>query len=275
MTKWLALALLLVLPFTAHAAEKESAYDRVMRTNTLRCGYVVFPPWMNKDPNTGKLSGIGYEITEALGKRMGLKIDWAEETTFATLNVSLQNNRFDALCFTLYRWTPSARAVDYGRELLCSPTYIYVRKDDDRFDDNYDALNSADVSVGSIDGEGSDNIAADEFPKMKVVSMPQSTDLGQLMVGLVTKKYDVVFGNPLMVKNYIDKNPGKIKNISKKPLRYYCQSFAFKKGEQDLINTLNIGFEEMLNFGIIDKILDKYEYTPNTFLRIKKPWENK
>ena len=83
------------------------------------------------------------------------------------------------------------------------------------------------------------------------------------------------FANPIMVKNYVDKNPDKIKNISKQPLRYYCQGFAFKKGEQDLINTLNIGFEEMLNFGIIDKILDKYEYTPNTFLRIKQPWSDK
>jgi len=275
MKKILLIVLFFILSSNSFAADKETAYDRVMRTNTLRCGYVVFPPWMDKDPNTGKLSGIGYELTEALGKRMNLKIDWVEETNFATIGAALQNNRFDALCFTLYRWTPAARAVDYSRELMCSPTYIYVRKDDKRFDKDLTALNNSKISVGSIDGEGSDNIAADDFPKMSVVSMPQSTDLSQLMLGLIDKKYDVVFANPIMVKNYVDKNPDKIKNISLKPLRYYCQGFAFKKGEQDLINTLNIGFEEMLNFGIIDKILDKYEYTPNTFLRIKQPWADK
>ena len=197
MKKIFIFTLFLILSCNVFAADKkESAYERVMRTNTLRCGYVVFPPWMTKDANTGQLSGIGYELTEALGKRMSLKIDWAEETNFATMNVALQNSRFDALCFPLYRWTASARALDYSRELMCSPTYIYVRKDDNRFDNGLTALNDTKIAVGSIDGEGSDGIAADEFPKMKIVSMPQSTDLSQLLLGLVDKKYDVVFCQP-------------------------------------------------------------------------------
>jgi len=37
----------------------------------------------------------------------------------------------------------------------------------------------------------------------------------------------------------------------------------------------NITFEEMLNSGVVDKILEKYEEYPNTFIRIAKPYEVK
>src|ERR1700722_20209029 len=58
---------------------KESAYDRVMRTQTIRCGYVLRTPLLVKDPNTAQLSGLFYEYVENLGKALHLKIEWSEE----------------------------------------------------------------------------------------------------------------------------------------------------------------------------------------------------
>lgn len=52
----------LLMAFPAFAAEKESSYDRVMRTRTLRCGYGIFQPMIMKDPNTRKISGIFVDI---------------------------------------------------------------------------------------------------------------------------------------------------------------------------------------------------------------------
>lgn len=54
----LALALLILALPAAAETGKESAYECVMRTGTLRCGYILLPPEMNKDPNTGALSVI-------------------------------------------------------------------------------------------------------------------------------------------------------------------------------------------------------------------------
>jgi hypothetical protein len=36
----------------------ESAAARVVRTSTLRCGYMVAPPFVAVDPNTKKVSGM-------------------------------------------------------------------------------------------------------------------------------------------------------------------------------------------------------------------------
>ena len=43
---------------------KESTYERVIRTGEIRCAYAVYEPPLIKDPNTGKLSGIFYDVME-------------------------------------------------------------------------------------------------------------------------------------------------------------------------------------------------------------------
>ena len=45
--KWALLIMLFLLPTIAHA---ETAYDRVMRTGEIRCGYAMSPPNLGVDP---------------------------------------------------------------------------------------------------------------------------------------------------------------------------------------------------------------------------------
>jgi hypothetical protein len=43
------------LSFPAFAVEKESAFDRVMKSGVIRCGYWVRSPMITKDLNTGEI----------------------------------------------------------------------------------------------------------------------------------------------------------------------------------------------------------------------------
>jgi ABC-type amino acid transport substrate-binding protein len=60
------------------AADKETSYDRVMRTGVIRCGYVEWPPYLLKDPNTQEFSGLIYDYMMAIGKDLGFKVEWSE-----------------------------------------------------------------------------------------------------------------------------------------------------------------------------------------------------
>lgn len=82
---------------TPHAHENE-AFERVMRTQTIRCGYAAAPPLFIIDPSTRALSGIGHDIIEAVGKALSLKIEWAEEVGWATFPVALASGRIDMFC---------------------------------------------------------------------------------------------------------------------------------------------------------------------------------
>lgn len=46
-------------------APKETAFERIMRTGTMRCGYVVWAPYLSVDPKTGQMGGVAYDYTMA------------------------------------------------------------------------------------------------------------------------------------------------------------------------------------------------------------------
>ena len=71
----------LTVSSVSFAGDKESAYDRVIRTGVLRCGYFVWAPHFSVNMKDGKKSGVYYDIIEELGKSLNLKIDWSYEYT--------------------------------------------------------------------------------------------------------------------------------------------------------------------------------------------------
>lgn len=71
---------------------QSGVYDRVIKSGTIRCGYLPYPPYCMKDPNTNKLSGIFVETIELVGKRLDLKIVWSDEVGYESLFAELTGN---------------------------------------------------------------------------------------------------------------------------------------------------------------------------------------
>ncbi len=105
-------------------------YDRVMQTKTLRCGYGVWPPFIDKDANTGKMSGIFYEYVEALGKNLGIKMIWSTELGTGEFISALQSGRIDAMCASIWPNAVRAKDIDFVRPVYFSPIYAYARSND-------------------------------------------------------------------------------------------------------------------------------------------------
>lgn len=259
----------------ACAAEKESAFDRVMRTNTLRCSYVILPPQFILDPKTGQFSGVAYDVVTEIANRLHLKVEWTEQVNFATVGEGMKAGRYDAFCLTTYRWSNLARVFDYTNPIFYSTTDAYTRGGDNRFDNNLNAINDNKIKIASIDGEGAETIRNEDFPAAQLVTMPQDTPISMLLETVATGKADVAFTNPLIVMPYALAKPGTVKRVpSRYPIRAYAHALAFGKGEQEMVSTFNIVLDEMLNSGVIDKILDKYEKIPDSFIRVKAPVRN-
>ena len=124
--------------------KKETAYERVMRTGTIRCGYALWPPnILNKDPNTGKLFGALYDITEKAAANLSLKVVWAEETGWGTWPEGLNSGRFDVFCSTGWHIAATGRSVRFvPTPIFYNPVYGYARINDMRFNDDAMAANS-------------------------------------------------------------------------------------------------------------------------------------
>lgn len=258
----------------AGSTKQESVYDRVMRTQTIRCGYAPWPALIDKDPNTGKLSGTFVDYLEAIGKATGLKIEWTAELGFGDFIAALDNNRIDAMCSGTWTNAKRGMAVQFINPISYQGVVAWVRKGDRRFDNNLEAINSAKVKVSAVDGASSQEIPQTFYPKAKLVSLPQLSDSSQLLLNVVTGKADVAFTDQHTVGEFSENNPGKLRAVvAPYPVKLFGNPIAIKMGEPALAALLNNATMELLNTGVIEQILKKHEKYPGTFYRAAVPFK--
>src|SRR3972149_6936955 len=71
--------------------------DNSLNDNTLRVGYIIYPPLLEKDASTGQFQGVSYDIVEAVAEKIGVETKWTEEVGWGTSLEGLKTNRYDVL----------------------------------------------------------------------------------------------------------------------------------------------------------------------------------
>lgn len=251
---------------------QETAYDRVIRTGTLRCGYVLFQPAVYVDPHTGKKIGFMVDLVEELGKRLGVKVVWAEEATFGNMFEGLKAGRYDAVCSATWISAGRSRVAEFTTPFLFSYIVPIVRADDKRFDESLRSVNAPSTTLAVIDGDITAEIAENDFPKAKTVSTPQMADAQQALIDVISKKADMTFEEWTKVQLFSQKNPGKLKVVHpEKPLRVFPWAIAVGKGEHSLESLLSGGLTELLYSGSVEQIVKKNQPIPHSYYFFKPP----
>jgi ABC-type amino acid transport substrate-binding protein len=249
---------------TSTEAKKESAYDRVIRTGTIRCGYGISPPALVMDPNTKQLSGVDYDIWEAIGKELGLKIEWAEEAGWGNFIEGLRSNRYDAFCSQLWPDPARSKFLTMAGPVTYSLLNAYVRADDMRFDSNTDAINDPAVTFPAIDGDVSMAIAQNHFPKAKILTLPQTATLSDIFMSITTKKADVVVMAPMMFEDLNKSNPNQLRQVQNVPSSVvYTSYYGFNAGETELRDMVDLALRTLINDGRLEKMAHSYSSTIN------------
>lgn len=236
-------------------AQKETALERVLRTGTLRCAYVLYPTYIDKDPNTGKMSGLTHDISEALAKALGLKVEWTAEVAVGEVFQGM-GTKFDANCAGFWRTPERARGGDFSRPLFFTPSYIYVRADDGRFKAVED-FNKPEVVFSGLDGEGTTRILQARFPNAKVHSLPNLTPATDRFLAVIGKKADATAMEGSIGAEFMAKNPGKLKQFPV-PLASLPNVIVLPHGEQELKNFLDAGIAHLLEQGEMAALIDKH-----------------
>lgn len=267
--------LLFSLPAYAET-QKESAFDRIMRTGVIRCGYYVFPPVTYRDPNTNKLSGFTVDMMDEIAKRAGLKIEWTEETNFANWIPAIQGGRFDVACTPIWPDIPLGRVVAFTTPMYYAGLYPMVRADDERFKSNdFELLNNENITFATPDGDSQASLIRSHFPKAKINSMADGTNISAFAMEVVTKKADAFLTERNGMVEFNKNNPVKLRLMGEgKPVKLQSSNLAVESSEVRLKNFLDNAIADLLNDGTIDRLLKKWEPEPGkTYLRVAPPFE--
>jgi len=258
-------ALVLSLSMKSHA-KTLSVSDQVINSGVLKIGYIIYPPLLEKDPTTGQLSGVSYDLVEAAAKNLGLKTDWVEEVGWGTAIQGLQDNRYDIVGTEMWPNSARAREAVFSTAPMNSTIYPYVRTGDTRFN-NLANINSSNVTIGVLDGEMAQFIAAEDYPNAKTDVLPQLDSYGQVFQDLLSKKADIVFVEPSVADDFLKTNPGAIERVNVPPIRTLGNSFAFARGQDSMVDMWNIAMNELITNGTVAQTLQKYgvasEYSIN------------
>lgn len=272
MKRIMMIILCLCAAMPARAAEKESAHSRVMRTGTIRCGYIVYPPALMKNPQTGALSGMFYDFMNEIGAKLSLKVEWTQEAGWATYLNDLKTGRYDMMCSMAWRNAARAREGLSTAALYYSPVYAWVRKDDSRFDKDARTANDPAYRISTIDGGTVDILARADFPRAQRLSLPEMTTFSDVPLNVAAGKADMTFIEPYIAQDFLKSNPDTLKRVGD-PLRVYPNVMWVAKGEQDFLSMVDAAVEELLNTPLLDTLFKKYDIQDGSYFPPAKPYE--
>jgi len=249
--------LLAKAPLTTASHATETALARVLRTQTLRCGYVLSEPYLLRDPNTGRFSGIAFDTMTALTKELGLKLDWAEETGWGSFQEGLNAGKFDAMCVPVYQSGARAKIALLTTPLFYTALFMTKREGDPRFD-SHESINQPSVRIKTIDNVTM-SVKDDLFPQAQEDFAVQAVDETQLYLDVAARKADVGFGNQGGLRRFNASSSTKLAfALGGQPVRLFATSLAVKLGETDLKNALDTSIAALTTAGVTQKIVAPY-----------------
>lgn len=258
----------------AQPSQKETSFERILRTNTLRCGYATYEPSIKVDPNTGKISGVFYDLANEIADYFGLDIEWVEETQFGTFFTGLKANRFDL--FASGTW-PSGGRIKSGllsNAVRYSPAYLYVRKDDYRFPD-LEAVNNPNIKIAIRENDAIEETLKLYFPHATFVPIQAMADYSQTLLDVTTGKADVTLQEPYSVQQFLKNNPNTLKQIPMhQPLRVFGNCMVTDNDDARFKIMLDAALEDLQNAGFIAELHRKHIGDPTAFLSPPPTYHN-
>lgn len=156
-----------------------------------------------------------------------------------------------------------------------SPTVVFARSDDKRFDNNIDRINQPDITVALSDDDITTEIYNSQFSRAKKYQLPQFAPAEELLLAVATKKADVAFNSPPRLGSFERGYPGKVKIVPlAKPLRVYPDTVAVDIHEEALLHVLNTAIDQLLDSGEIDRLVAKYhsKYDTSFLIPANRPY---
>jgi len=253
--------------------KQETLKERVIKSGKIRVGYLVTTPQqLAKNPNTGQLSGMYYDVVEEAGKKLNLKIEWTEEVGWGTMIEGLNQGRYDMVGSPVWANGTRALKADFSTPVTYNVMYAYARADDARLNKLED-INSQNIKITVVDGTTAQYLTQQRFSSAQVVSLPQLSAQSDLLLNVATSKADVVLIDPFVANSFLQNNPGtKLKIIGDKIVRVDGNSVMFNSGEMEFKNMLDTVLKEEINSGFVDELLKKYDIFGNSFYPVAMPY---
>jgi hypothetical protein len=236
---------------SASDGKTESKSDGTAQIKTVEAGKLTlatnaeFPPYEYHDGD--KIVGIDMDIADAIAKKLGLEVQ-IEDIAFDSVILEVTSGKADIGLAGISATDERKQSVDFSDTYTTSKQLIIV-KDDSPITGSKDLEGK---TVGVQTGTTGDILASD----IKDVK-PERYDKGMDAVQALSQgKVDAVIIDSEVAKKFVEETSGlKVLDEAFADENY---AIAIKKGNKELLDSVNKALSELKSDGTIDSIIAKY-----------------
>lgn len=225
---------------TGQAFAEETTLQKILRERKFNIGFVVLPPAVIKDPKTGALGGHFIDAMNFICSEMKGEPIY-HETQFPTFIAGLQTKKFDICILPGMKLITRAMAVDFTNPLFYIGDRFSQRKGDKRFK-SLDDVNKKGIKIAVLQGGATLDWARMYIPNATLVAVPGG-DLVAVFMQLSMGHVDLAMGNAVTAKQYERDHPEVEPALGGKIMNMTGASWTVRKGEQDLLNFMNVAID--------------------------------
>lgn len=253
-------------PEGLESPSKGALPPKVAESRTLVVGNVSnYPPLEFKDPATNELTGFDIDLGNAVGKELGVKVQW-EETSFEQLQSAVTTSRIDVIISGLSDLPERRETLD----LL-----DYMQSGAQFFTLDRKAVDSPQALCGTTVGASRRTSFPDEIKKwskenckgkpVEVVGTEGSADARtQLKQG----RLDAAVQGSETLPYIFEQEPGKFATVGE-PFTEVHQAMGFAKKDPRLRDAVSDALVTLHKDGTYAKLLKKWDLNENAIDRVR------
>ncbi len=236
---------------SASDGKAESKSDGTAQIKTVEAGKLTlatnaeFPPYEYHDGD--KIVGIDMDIADAIAKKLGLEVQ-IEDIAFDSVILEVTSGKADIGLAGISATDERKQSVDFSDTYTTSKQLIIV-KDDSPIKGSKDLEGK---TVGVQTGTTGDILASD----IKGATVERYAKGMDAVQALSQGKVDAVIIDSEVAKKFVEETSGlKVLDEAFADENY---AIAIKKGNKELLDSVNKALSELKSDGTIDSIIAKY-----------------
>jgi ABC-type amino acid transport substrate-binding protein len=259
----LRLGFIIIFCFAAMACQKRQeqasagspTLERIQKAGTLNVGYVVYPPTVIKDPNSGELRGHFVDAIRFMADIMKVKVQF-HEADFSTFVADLQNGKTDLSIAATYRTIPRAMAVAFTRPIIYIGNGAIVKAGDQRFK-AVDDFNQPGLRIAVAQGEASHEYAREHLGKA-TLTVISTSNLSLPLAEVVAGRADVGLADAWTTSLFAREHPETVDLFAGRPYDLTPVGWAVRQDDPQWLNFINTALDYLESTGRMEVWEAKY-----------------
>ncbi len=243
-----------------------STFSKIKKDGKITVGYIVYDPFVIRNPINKELSGTFIDIMKEIASQMEVEVEFVE-STFATFVAGLQSKKFDLSIAPTFTTIARAKSVAFSTPLVAGGNSAIVRKGDQRFK-NLSDIDKKGIVVAVTQGEQGQEYAKRNLTNAEIIVI-SGGDQNLTLSEVLTGRADVALGDFYICKKFAEEHDGAFDLFATNPYNVTPVAWSVRYTDLELLHFINTCIENLELSGYMDKVNKKYNAN---FLHPKNVW---